>query len=199
MYTIFINDSVIYLAEKMTESDAVSVLNYNHIDLKDIIYHVEFGEQKSVCIYSHDLNELWDDFKAQFTIIEAAGGLVFNEKNETLWIYRNDTWDLPKGKVERNEGFEEAAIREVKEECGVTNLRLLCPIKQTYHVYQHKGKRILKVTHWYKMFAKSNQNLNPQLEEQITKVVWMNSVKMKNALENTYENIKLLCKFAALR
>ena len=198
MYTIFINESVIYLVEKRADLKVDYMLNYADIQIKDIIDKVESNEWKSVCIYTRKLKELWRDFKSQFTVIEAAGGLVFNEKNETLWIYRHDTWDLPKGKVEKNENLDEAAIREVKEECGVTRLRIVCPIEKTYHVYEHKGKHVLKITHWYKMYTDSNQKLKPQLEEHITQVVWMNTVKMRKALENTYDNIKLLCKFAAL-
>ncbi len=33
----------------------------------------------------------------------AAGGWVMNEFNEVLWIFRLGVWDLPKGKVEKNE------------------------------------------------------------------------------------------------
>ena len=92
----------------------------------------------------------------------------------------------------------EEALREVKEECGVTELDLLCPIMRTYHIYEHKGRQILKITHWFKMKAPSNQTLIAQMEEGITEVCWLDTVKMQRAYENTYQNIKLLCKFAAL-
>ena len=36
-------------------------------------------------------------------IIEAAGGMVFNEKNELLMIFRRGFWDLPKGKIDPGE------------------------------------------------------------------------------------------------
>ena len=38
-----------------------------------------------------------------------------------LFIYRNDKWDLPKGKIEKNEVVIEAAVREVMEETGVAD------------------------------------------------------------------------------
>jgi hypothetical protein len=39
--------------------------------------------------------------KQSVTLIEAAGGLVKNENKDFLFIYRNDKWDLPKGKIEK--------------------------------------------------------------------------------------------------
>ena len=54
------------------------------------------------------------------TLIEAAGGLVINRKGEYLFIYRNDKWDLPKGKLEKGERKRQGAVREVEEECGIT-------------------------------------------------------------------------------
>ena len=38
-------------------------------------------------------------------------------------IQRLGDWDLPKGKVEKREGVEAAAVREVQEECGLVTLR----------------------------------------------------------------------------
>ena len=178
MYTIFINESVIYLTDKPSHKNLVSVVNFDHIKLKDIIESVELGKLKSVCIYHENLNVLWSEFKNNFTLIEAAGGLVFNNKNETLWIYRHDKWDLHKGKVEKKENIEDAALREVREECGLSDVNLVSPIEKTYHVYRHNGKRILKTTHWFKMFAEDDQNLSPQVEEHITKVAWMDTAKM---------------------
>ena len=198
MYTIFINESVIYLSENPREDTATKNFDYGSSSLKSSIAEVAQGVITSVCIYSADLPKLWSDFQQEFKVVEAAGGLVFNEKKETLWILRNGIWDLPKGKLEKNEDLEKAAIREVAEECGVTNLKLVCPMKKTYHVYFHKGKSVLKITNWYEMFTNSDQNLKPQLEEGITQVEWMDNVKIKEALNNTYDNIKLLCKFAAL-
>ena len=64
-----------------------------------------------------------EDFQGLYKIIEAAGGVVFNEKNEILMIYRLKTWDLPKGKIEKGETPADAAFREVCEE---TNNSLFC-------------------------------------------------------------------------
>ena len=196
MYTIFVNENVIYLDEKPANNDIQESLNYNDSGLNEIIKRLENNELKSVSIYHSNLQNLWENFKSHFNIIEAAGGLVLNENNETLWIYRHEKWDLPKGKIEPKESVEEAAIREVEEECGVTNLKLKGLITKTYHVYRYKEKRILKVTYWYEMSTTKQNKLTPQIEEGITKVEWIGVKKLNKVLENTYGNIDLLCKFA---
>jgi len=42
-----------------------------------------------------------------------------------LFIYRFNKWDLPKGKLDNGESVSECAIREVEEECGIANLKIV--------------------------------------------------------------------------
>lgn len=51
-----------------------------------------------------------------------ATTLVFNDKNELLLNLRTDTntWGIPGGSMELNETNEETAIRELKEETGIS-------------------------------------------------------------------------------
>ena len=55
-----------------------------------------------------------------------ATTLVFNDKNELLLNLRTDTntWGIPGGSMELYETIEETAIRELKEECGITAEKL---------------------------------------------------------------------------
>ncbi len=192
MYTIFINDAVIYLTDNLKNKDAKSFVHYENAYMTDVLNALENGMLKRVHLYHENIDFLWQDFKKQFTIIEAAGGIVFNELKEVLWIYRHEKWDLPKGKIEQNEDRASAALREVEEECGLTNILLKEFIMTTYHTYQFKGSNILKVSHWFEMFAESHRKLTPQLEEGITKASWLNTIEMNEALNDTYENITLL-------
>ena len=57
-------------------------------------------------------------FFTSYKIINAGGGLVVNNNN-FLWIFRNNMWDLSKGKKEKNEDISSTAIREVQEERGI--------------------------------------------------------------------------------
>ncbi len=192
MYTIFINDAVIYLTDDAKDTKEKSFMRYDSNRLSDILRNIEKGFLTDVHLYHPDLEFLWYDFKRHFELIEAAGGIVFNESDEVLWIYRNGRWDLPKGKIEKNEDKETAAIREVEEECGITKVILNDFLMSTYHIYQYKEETVLKVTHWYKMFADRHQELTPQMKEGITKVVWIGSDSMNEALNDTYGNIRML-------
>ncbi len=83
---------------------------------------------------------MWKSFKSLFHIVEAAGGLVANKEDKILFIHRLGKWDLPKGKLEKGEGVKEAAVREVEEETGITDLELLDFLQETYHIYTEKRK-----------------------------------------------------------
>ena len=117
----------------------------------------------------------WSYFQSNFRQIHAAGGRVVNEDNEVLFIFRRQKWDLAKGKVDKGETLEEAALREVKEECGLTELELKSFLIATYHIYEIKGKWALKTTYWYRMIATKNQSLVPQIEEEITDMRWISA------------------------
>ncbi len=53
--------------------------------------------------------------------ILAAGGLVLDADGLVVVVHRPryDDWSLPKGKLDPGEGFQEAALREVREETGL--------------------------------------------------------------------------------
>jgi len=53
--------------------------------------------------------------------VKAAGGVVIRD-NQVLLVHRPryDDWTLPKGKLDAGESFEEAAVREVWEETGLS-------------------------------------------------------------------------------
>lgn len=156
---------------------------------KEILLLFNENSDKTLCFHSSDIEMLWRKFVSIFEVIHAGGGLVANSNNEYLFIYRNEKWDLPKGKLDSGETIEECAVREVEEECGIHNLQLGSKIKNTYHIYQYKEKTVLKFTHWYHMIYPGNEELVPQLEEGITKVEWLGKEDFDKVKENTYGNI----------
>lgn len=133
-----------------------------------------------------------DSFITEFEIIHAAGGIVINEKNEVLLIYRHNKWDLPKGKIETHEKTEVAAIREVKEETGIQHLEIVQKLNTTYHTYSENNCEILKETRWFEMKTSSDEVLKPQTAEGITEVIWTPKEKTTELLENSYPNLKEL-------
>jgi len=123
-------------------------------------------------------------------LIKAGGGLVTNIHNELLMIKRHGKWDLPKGKVEKGEKISTTAIREVEEECGIKNLEITQKIMPTFHVYFEKNKWIIKKSCWYKMFTTDVAEPVPQTKENITEAVWLGKTKVKNCMDNAFDNIK---------
>jgi 8-oxo-dGTP pyrophosphatase MutT (NUDIX family) len=111
-------------------------------------------------------------YRSQFTLIPAAGGLVYNDNKEILLIYRKNKWDLPKGKIEVHEPTNECAIREVQEETGIKELQIIEKLASTYHEYTLNDKPILKRTEWFLMKSNYKDMFEPQLIEDITEVIW---------------------------
>ncbi|WP_238381695.1 NUDIX hydrolase [Mucilaginibacter pedocola] len=122
-------------------------------------------------------------------LVEAAGGLVQHEDGTHLFIYRNEKWDLPKGKLEKGEKTKIAAVREVEEECGIKVAKREDKICKTYHMYEWRGKIVLKKTHWYYMKHKGKAKLVPQIEEGITAVRFFNREQVAAIITNTYPSI----------
>jgi 8-oxo-dGTP pyrophosphatase MutT (NUDIX family) len=147
------------------------------------------NEIKEIRFYNEDQDHLLAWFTGMFRIVEAAGGLVKNANNEYLFIFRNGKWDLPKGKVEKKESVEDAAVREVEEECGIGGLTITQKLGITYHTYYLDEKTVLKPTHWFGMNCSDHSKLVPQEEEGITDVRWIKPADFKIVRANTYPSI----------
>ena len=175
MYIIFINDNALILSgskEILNGFENVEVKAYNDSSsIDEALFELQTDSCKELFLVGSCLPSMWDDFCARFQLIEAAGGVVTNSKKQVLWIRRNDKWDLPKGKVEVGEQIQEAAVREVKEECGLTSIRLGVLLGVTYHIYSCKDVYVLKKSYWFSMSCPAQQDLIPQLEEGIMEVV----------------------------
>ncbi|HVX52452.1 MAG TPA: NUDIX domain-containing protein [Chitinophagaceae bacterium] len=124
--------------------------------------------------------------------IIAAGGLVSNENNELLMIYRRGKWDLPKGKLDEGESIETCALREVKEETGLADITLQKFIGTTEHEYfdTYSNCDVVKETHWYAITAAPGQQLLPQTTEDIEEIEWVRKEILELYLNNTYPNIQ---------
>lgn len=138
--------------------------------------------------FSHEalLEELYE----LYTPIDAAGGVVTNENDEALMIYRRGKWDLPKGKRDEGESMEECALREVSEETGLKKLKLGEKICDTYHVYSQNKENMLKRTAWYKMQGTSKEIPTPQAEENIVEARWVKNDELPLVIYKSYEAIR---------
>jgi 8-oxo-dGTP pyrophosphatase MutT (NUDIX family) len=166
----------------------------HYINERKIVFNAKMvaenvkSNPSNLFISCKNLEEYFALFMKEFIFIEAAGGLINNEKNQYLFIYRHDIWDLPKGKLEKKEAPDKAAIRECQEECGLKEIKLNEFLTNTYHIYFYKKDWALKKTYWYRMLC-NETNLVPQLEESITEVAWKNKNEIPAMLTNTYTNI----------
>jgi len=195
MIKIFSLNKTIFLTNSQKSINSVQSNIFFEINSQKKLekcYHKLISDQSKAEIYFYNTNLdfLFSLFKNMFKITEAAGGVVINSKNEYLFIFRNGKWDLPKGKIEKKEKKEEAALREVEEECGVYNLKLIKPLVTTYHTYFLEEQPVLKPTYWYLMQTNYDKTLTPQQEEGITDVKWLAKKDFGMVLKNTYESIK---------
>lgn len=135
------------------------------------------------------MDEFMDKMLAGVKKINAGGGLVTDKDGNYLMIYRNGTWDLPKGMQEEGEDISVTAVREVAEESGVeaTAEDLL---KVTRHAYRMYGSFNVKTIWWYRMRAKENASIRPQTEEGIEKCEWVTPEDLDYRLANTYPSIQ---------
>lgn len=121
--------------------------------------------------------------------VNAAGGLVTNNKGEFLLIRRSGLWDLPKGHQEPGESLENTALREVEEETGLHGLTLGNYICTTEHCYFRNDNWYLKHTWWYKMSCSGCEECTPQTEEGITEIAWVAKADLTSYLQQTYPTI----------
>lgn len=121
--------------------------------------------------------------------IVAAGGIVENDEKKILFQFRRGRWDLPKGKLDEGESIEQCALREVEEETGLHDIELRELIGVTHHFYNENGKDIEKETHWFAMKVSGEQQLVPQVEEDILELRWVSKNETEDYLSNTYKNI----------
>lgn len=102
-------------------------------------------------------------------MIEAmsCGGVVIF-RNKVLVLYKNyknryEGWVLPKGTVEPGESYEQTALREVKEETGVS-AKIVEYLGKSQYSFSAYTEIVEKEVHWYLMLSDSYYS-KPQQEE----------------------------------
>ncbi len=191
MYKIFVNDKPIILSDEITSDSTYEFCLLNDLNIEEVLYRLRFTHSKGFYIYHTDLQHLLNKFKSFFEVVEAAGGLVIKEE-KLLLIYRNNHWDLPKGKMERGESVEETAIREVEEECGVFDLIIKKSLQDTYHVFYEDKLNKLKITHWFIMNTTYDKKLIPQQKEGISIAKFIELQSITSLYNHMYANIREL-------
>ena len=195
-YNIYINEGQLQLVNTsdmpfviLQEKTQTSVEYKNDSAiLLQSIRNLEKGKYDRLVVYADDVERLFRDFKKLFVCIEACGGLVVNNRDEILAIFRRKHWDFPKGKMEPGESKRQTAIREVKEECGLKNVEIVRKLGATYHTFGTSDKRKLKVSYWYIMES-NDKKLVPQKDENIEIAKWMSVKDFLAKAKPIYRNI----------
>lgn len=193
MYKVFLRDKVINFVEtgSFSGSPEEIFIEPSFRNIQSLLYEID----QNVCIsdfyfVSANPEKLFIDFYTRMRIITAAGGVVLNQKNEMLFIFRRGRWDLPKGKIDNEETEQQAALREVTEETGLQNIQLGQRLSSSYHVYTIGSEWILKETHWFIMTGDVTERLMPQADEGITEIKWVAKNSLTKMSQLVYRSLR---------
>ena len=192
MYKVFVNDKPFFLTNQIVKETDFQFFLLESTDIEKLVINMFNNKIKKCYLYCPDEKFILKKLKEKIPVQRAGGGKVYNKKGEVLFILRNGKWDLPKGGKEKREKMKLTAMREVEEETGVNQLIITKKLQKTYHIFKRNGIYKLKITQWYEMKTDFEGIPVGQLEEGIEKVAWLNPKQIQDAMNNSYENIKLL-------
>jgi NTP pyrophosphohydrolases including oxidative damage repair enzymes len=121
----------------------------------------------------------------------SAGAVVFKQKNSELYFlllhakYKTAYWEFPKGLIEKNEKLEDAAKREIMEECGLKNVRFLEGFKEKITYYYRRGDKLIFKEVTYLLAESFEENVRISFEH-----IGYEWAKFEEALPKLRDNLK---------
>ena len=193
MYRLFCNNRRLIannFCENLLSVDNKDVKNFDDLAAKIRSW---LADETVDCLDLGDVDgeKLACAIKTIFRQAPAAGGVVIID-NQFVAIERNGIPDLPKGHIERGESPEVAALREVEEETGITDLEIIKELPPTWHCYLLDNQWTIKKTSWFLMQTKSGMKSIPQTEEGITKVYLVDKQGVADFEKKTFASLKTL-------
>ncbi len=197
-FKIYVQNTPVYLINSPGEK--------LHLSTKEEVKTLQIAQPGEICSLFREIDQtpdhhpsaifcphctaevLYNSLLEHYNHEVAAGGLVVNDHNEVLLIFRRGCWDLPKGKLEEGEDWENAAKREVEEETGVRVKELGDLLYSTFYTFQRKGRDTLKETRWYLMKG-GDGDLQPQQEEDIQEVRWVSRDELTSYLADSFPSL----------
>ncbi len=194
MYKVFIDHKPIVFLKEAELSKKYPVFVYTtkdalNLSLKTHLQSVDIDNPLQ--IVCEDPKVAFKEYFKGYKKIKAAGGIV-KRKNKYLMIKRNGLWDIPKGKIDKNEPREIACVREIMEECGINGHKVVLPLTITRHVMKDKGRNAIKKTYWYLLTYDGPKETTPELSEGITKTKWASHEQLMGIRGRTYGSINHL-------
>lgn len=193
MYRLFCNNRLLTannFCENLLSVDNKGVKNCDDIVSK-IMNWLADESLENLDLGDVDGESLAYAIKRIFRQAPAAGGVVVIN-NQFVAIERNGIPDLPKGHIEKGESPEVAALREVEEETGITDLEIIKELPSTWHCYLLNNQWTIKKTSWFLMKTASGMKNVPQTEEGITIVYLINIEGIQDFENNTFASLKTL-------
>ena len=193
MYRLFCNNRKLTannFCENLLSLDNKGVKNCDDLVAK-IRHWLDDATAKDLDLGDVDGENLASAIKNIFRQAPAAGGVVIID-NKFVAIERNGIPDLPKGHIEKGESPEVAALREVEEETGITDLEIIQELPATWHCYLLNDQWTIKKTSWYVMKTASGMKNIPQKEEGISKVYLVDKKGVNEFEKNTFDSLKTL-------
>ena len=184
---IFFTDKVLILTDTPVEVEGAVRLPSSELSKANVLKI--FETTNSIIVCDEAIEAVRERFFGEFKYVLAAGGVVCNERGESLMIYRNHRWDLPKGHVDGEESDEECAVREIAEETGVEGAKIVRFLCNTLHSFDVYGVWEIKRTAWYELEADTTET-KPQAEEGISCAKWCSEEEVAENLKATYPTIR---------
>ncbi|MFA6493334.1 MAG: NUDIX domain-containing protein [Patescibacteria group bacterium] len=131
----------------------------------------------------------------------SAGGIVYKQENDeflfALILDSYNKWTFPKGKIEKKEKPEMAALREVGEELGIEDkLKVIKLVDKIDYWFKKDGELIHKFVYFYLMEASKETNLSYQKEE-INDAQWIGEKEVIKLLGYRKDDLPLFKKALA--
>ena len=184
---IFFTDKVLILTDTSSEVEGAVRLPSSELSKANVLKI--FETTNSIIVCDEAIEAVKERFFGEFKYVLAAGGVVCNERGESLMIFRNQRWDLPKGHVDGDESDEECAVREIAEETGVEGAKIVRFLCNTLHSFDVYGVWEIKRTAWYELEADTTET-KPQAEEGISCAKWCSDEEVAENLKATYPTIR---------
>ena len=119
--------------------------------------------------------------------VKCAGGIVINKNKEVAVVNQNhDSWSLPKGHIDPGESNLETAKREIYEETGIIDLKLIKYVGEynRYRIALDGGDDKTELKTIYIFLFHSNQKDLKPIDPNNPEAKWIHYDEVQNLLSH---------------